>query len=212
MRRLLVLVIPALLMSAAYDDPSSNTPISGKVSGRVQGRLRPLPRASPMMTARTIVVLGLVLLTARGGAVATAAKSTPTPTPTPTPDVGAMYISAIDVLHDNIQTRGHGDAYYKSKQGSPEASAAASTLAADYESLLVSLDAIPFPPNAKDDLSAFKKTVVARQVFWSDVSIADSNYSALTDNNTNDAYNQASILLGHDIGVTLVLQGASPTP
>jgi hypothetical protein len=156
-----------------------------------------------------IALLGVFLL---AGCGATVAAPKPSPIPSPTPDVAALYISAIDTLHDSLELRGHNAAYYSAKVGSPEASAAAQQLAVDYTGLLEMLDAIPFPPSAGADVSALKKAVVARQVFWSEVGIADSNYSAFTDNSTSDAYNQASIVLGHDIGVTLVLQGPSPTP
>jgi hypothetical protein len=155
---------------------------------------------------RVIALFGVFLLFGCGTTVATTAK----PTPTPTPDVGRLYSAAINTLHDAATT--DGAAFYASKPGSTDESAAASKLATDYETLLTSLDSIPFPPTARDDLSAFKKTVVARQVFWSNVGIAGSNYSAFTDNSTADAYNQASILLGHDVGVTLVIQKPSPTP
>lgn len=153
-----------------------------------------------------IALFGVFLLTACGGAVATTTK----PTPTPTPDVAALYSAAIGALHDSSQT--DGDAFYAAKVGSKAESAAATRLATDYETLLNSLDAIPFPLNAKDDASAFKKTVVASQVFWSNVGIADSNYSVYRDNSTTDAYNQAGILLGHDIGVDLVITKPSPSP
>jgi hypothetical protein len=159
-----------------------------------------------------IALLWLLLLAGCGAGATAVPKPTPIASPTPTPDVAAPYISAIDTLHDSLELRGHNAAYYSAKVGSPETSAAAQQLAVDFTGLLDMLDAIPFPSSASADVSTLKKAVVARQVFWSEVGIADSNYSAFTDNSTSDAYNQASILLGHDIGVTLVLQSPSPTP
>jgi hypothetical protein len=155
---------------------------------------------------RTICVLTAIVLTACGNSVASAAK----PTPTPSPNVGAMYTNAINTLHDSTAT--DRPAFFATKPGSTEESSAATKLAGDFESLLTSLDAIPFPTDASADLSAFKKAVVACQVFWSNVSISDANYSVFTDNATNDAYNQTGILLGHDVGVTLVIQKPSPSP
>src|SRR5690242_7355461 len=83
---------------------------------------------------------------------------------------------------------------------------------ADFEALLTKLDAIPFPSSAKDDVSALKKTVVALQVFWSNVSIDDSSYSAFTYGSLLNGYDDASILLGHDVGVSLVIEKPSRTP
>lgn len=124
--------------------------------------------------------------------------------------MAGLYTAAINALYDSDKT--DSPAFYAAKRGSTAASTAASKLATDYETLLNSLDAIPFPPTAKDDVSTFKKAVTANQVFWSNVSIADSNYSAFTDHSTSDAYNQTSILLGHDIGVDLVIEKPSPSP
>ena len=155
-----------------------------------------------------IALFGVFVLIGCGTTVATTAR--PTPIPSPTPDAPGLYSAAISRLHDSATT--DSAAFFATKAGSPEESAAANKLATDFQALLTSLDAIPFPSTIKDDASAFKKTVVASQVFWSNVGIADSNYSVYRDNSTTDAYNQAGILLGHDLGLSLVLQKPSPTP
>ena len=89
----------------------------------------------------------------------------------------------------------------------------AKRLALAHQNLLVSLDAIPFPQKATDDLRTFKKVVVALQIFWSSVDTNSPNWAAYRDERPLvDEYNQTSIVLGHDVGVTLVLQKPSPSP
>ena len=160
---------------------------------------------------RTVALVAFLIFTGCGATSASANKPTPAVTPTPTLlYIAALYTTAINQLHDSTAT--DDAAYSASKQGSAEASAAADKLAADYQTLLSALDAIPFPSRAATDLAAFRKAVVAEQVFWSNVSIDDSMYSSFTDANLVDAYNQTSILLGHDVGVLLEIDKPSPTP
>ena len=158
-----------------------------------------------------IALVAVLLLTGCGvSATSNAANPSPTPIPSPTPDVGKLYIAAINVLRDS--TLADGNVIAAAPPGSAAESTAAMKLAGDFQTLLDALDAIPFPAPAATDLSAFRKAVVASQVFWSNVSIDTSTYSQITDNVLTNDYNQTGILLGHDVGVSLVLQKSSPTP
>ena len=75
------------------------------------------------------------------------------------------------------------------------------------------MDRIPFPPSAAADLSALKKSLVALQIFWSNVSADTNSYSDLVYTSLNNANNEAELLLGHDVGVSLVISSfTSPTP
>lgn len=139
------------------------------------------------------------------------ATGKPTPTPSPTPDVGALFGAAVGTKFNALKR--DFDALGKAKWSTPEASGAARQLSDDYKAFLDTLDTIPFPPSAKDDLSALKKTAVALQVFWAGVAIDSNTYSSIYYNHLNDANNQAELLLGHDVGVSLVISSfASPTP
>lgn len=155
---------------------------------------------------RITTLLVVVVLISCGTPVATTAK----PTPTPSPDIAALYTDAIQTTHDALVS--DYAAISAATQGSAAQSTAAGHIAGDFQSLLVKLDAIPFPPNAQEDLSALKKSVVALQIFWSDVAINADSYSSFTENNLSNAYAQTALVLGHDIGVTLVIQGPSPSP
>jgi hypothetical protein len=160
---------------------------------------------------RVLALCAMLVLTACGPTGA-AAKPTPTPSPfpSPTPNVGKLYLAAINTIHDSRVI--DDTAFYNSKPGSAEESAAATTLADDYQTLLVALDAIPFPVDAKDDVSALKKSAVALQIFWSGVATSTNNYNRFTDNSLGNAYAQAALVLGHDVGITLVITGPSPSP
>jgi len=159
---------------------------------------------------RVLAVFGVLLLTACGAGAATA-KATPTPSPSPTPDVGALYSDAIGKTFGYLQT--DFATLDAAKPGSPAEATAATHLSEDYKSFLDTLDRIAFPPGAANDLSALKKSLVALQIFWSNVSTDSTSYNNFVYTNLNDANNQAELLLGHDVGVSLVISPfVSPTP
>jgi hypothetical protein len=159
---------------------------------------------------RVLAVLGVLLLTACGGA-STAAKPTPTPSPSPTPDVGALYTEAVTKNFGYVST--DYAAIIAAKPGSADEATAANHLSEDYRAFLDSLDRIPFPPSAANDFAALSKSLVALQIFWSNVSTDTNSYSSITEATLDNANNQAALLLGHDVGVSLVISPyASPTP
>lgn len=157
-----------------------------------------------------LICLILVVICACGAQAAPSPSPTPTPTATPLYVIGTEYTTAVNRLHDS--TAADWPTYYSSASGSAAASTAAAKLATDYQTLLNNLDSISFPANAQSDLSTFRKTVVALQVFWSNVSVSDSSYSDLIEGSLNNDYNNAAILLGHDVGVSLVIEKPTPTP
>jgi hypothetical protein len=148
-----------------------------------------------------------------GGSLATAAKSSPTPSPlpSPTPDVGKLYNAAINKKFKAISR--DFPALARTTPGSPEESAEFRHLSEDYQAFLDDLDKIPFPPDAKDDLSALKKTSVALQYFWTSAALDSRSFSWIVYKSLNDANNQAEILLGRDVGLSLTPTTLpSPTP
>jgi hypothetical protein len=158
---------------------------------------------------RVLAVVGVLLLTACGAS--TAAKPTPTPSPSPTPDVGALYTDAVNKTFNYLSA--DYAAVVAAKVGSADESLAAIHLSRDYQFLLDALDKIPFPASAAADLSTLRKTLVALQIFWSNVSSDTTSYYSLTETSLGNANNQAELVLGHDVGVSLVVSSfASPTP
>ncbi|HCF99387.1 MAG TPA: hypothetical protein DEV93_02455 [Chloroflexi bacterium] len=155
----------------------------------------------------------VVLLTgcSLGGTAAVTPRATLSPAASPTPDVGAEYSDAVNAAFDSLGK--DRAAIVKAKPRSAAEKTAAGHMSGDYQAFLDTLDLIPFPLSAKDDLAALKKSLVALQVFWSNVSIDTATYSALVDKNLNDVNNAAELLLGHDVGVSLVISPyPSPTP
>jgi hypothetical protein len=158
---------------------------------------------------RVIALVWVFLLAGCGGSVATSAKLTPTPSPTP--NVGALYTDAVNAAFDSLKT--DYAAIVAAKPGSPDEATAAQHISSDYQAFLDALDKISFPANAADDLSTLKKSLVALQVFWSNVSGDTNSYNSFTQTNLDNANNQAELVLGHDVGVSLVISPlTSPTP
>ena len=158
---------------------------------------------------RVVVLVAILLITACGSTAATV-KHSPTPSPSPTPDVPALYTAAIQKTHDYLVS--DFAAIAKASTGSADEMTAARHLGDDYQSLLVSLDAIPFPSSAQADVSDLKKSVVALQIFWSEVGNDTNSFSSFTETSLSNAYNQTAVVLGHDVGVTLVIAAVSPSP
>lgn len=157
---------------------------------------------------RPALLICVLLLVGCGSAAATIPK--PSPSPTPTTDVSGMYVNAIQKAHDHLVT--DYAAISAAANGSAAEMTAARHLALDFQNLLETLDGIPFPPNAQTDLSALKQALVALQIFWSGVANNTASFNSLTGNSLATAYSQAALVLGHDVGVTLVISAASPTP
>ena len=165
---------------------------------------------STLRPVRMVALVAVLLLTGCGSTVAAPPTPTPTPSPSPTPDVSALYSAASSQTHTYL------DSDYKALSaaapGSADEATAARHLGDDFQSFLDALDKIPFPPNSIADLGAMKKALVALQVFYSNVASDTSTYSNFTATGLLNDYNQAGILLGHDVGVSLVLANPSPTP
>lgn len=157
-----------------------------------------------------IALVGVLLLASCGATAATTATPTPTPRPIPSRDTAGLYLDAIQKTHDSLVT--DYAAIAAAKVGSAEEATAAGRLAGDYQNLLDMLDAIPFPPNAQQDLSDLKKSLVALQIFWSQVSNDTNSYNSFSQTSLEKAYGQAALVLGHDIGVSLIIPGTSPSP
>jgi hypothetical protein len=124
--------------------------------------------------------------------------------------VARLYEQTINSLHD-VTTR--DKLAMNASKSTAETQALAGGLAEDYQGFLNRLDDIPFPASAKEDLSALKKSAVALQLFWTDVKIDLNNFSQFRSRTLQDAFNQAALVLGHDVGVSLEVNPLpSPTP